>query len=258
MTRSVECVLVGTGAKASNDAIAVMKELVRDRFRISPLVLDGLNATRDNVAGAVEGAARRCAAGGLFVLMFSGHGGFDDRAHFWQLSRGQLQDHELLGLLGHFDLDVEIVVISDCCYGAGMLRAGLGKVVPTPRGGERLELAAWQREELERQLTTRLHSFMARATALEESASPLAAPRPPRARALPQRTVVMAAATDWLMIRGGEENRFVRALCQAVPRARTYGTLRGVMESVIQPDGQSNWIVDAEPLEALELAPLAP
>jgi hypothetical protein len=254
MTRSVHCLLVGTGAAASSDAISQMTSLAHSRFGITPVVLDGEHATELAVGSALADAATRCLPGGLFILMFSGHGGFDHQTHFWQLSSGQLTDERLLQQLGHFDPDVETFIVSDCCYGAGMLRAGVAKSVPPPGGLAQLQLTEVERFIFERERQGRPRAF-----------PPSAARRPRRRSAGDQSTstaphgdVVLAAATDWLMVRTNLQNRFVRALCGAVPMAATYKELREKMVSLMQPDGQSNWIVDAEPASALERRPLVP
>jgi hypothetical protein len=255
MTRSVHCLLVGTGAAASRDAIAEMTSFVQVRFGIAPVALEDAHATEPEVMGALDAAAKGCRAGGLFILMFSGHGGFDHQKHFWQLSRGQLTDEALLHQVGHFDPDVEIFIISDCCYGAGMLRAGVARSIVTRGGSAQLQLGHGEKLILQRELEERLRAFTSRA------AKRLRGQRASGDKSIPAAAhgnVVLAAATDWLMVRTNLQNRFVRALCGAVPKAAKYKELREKMISIMQPDGQSNWIVDAEPASALELQPLVP
>lgn len=256
MTRSVHCLLVGTGAAAASDAIVQMETFVRARFGIEPVTLDRQRATEAEVMSALRTSAAACRPGGLFVLMFSGHGGFDDHSHFWQLSSGLLTDERLLEQIGHFDPDVEIFIVSDCCYGAGMLRPGLRSVTPSGAASP-LALTESVRLELELRLTNRRRAFTAsaatrllKATAsVDKSALPAPAPRG---------NVVLVAATDWLMVRTELENRFVRALCGAVPLAAQYSELRDKMISIMRPEGQSNWSVDAEPASALKRRPLVP
>lgn len=255
MTRSVHGLLVGTGAAASSDAIEQMTIFLRARFAIEPVTLDRERATEGEVVSELRAAAAACRRGGLFVLMFSGHGGFDDHSHFWQLSSGPLTDERLLEQIGHFDPDVEIFLVSDCCYGAGMLRAGIAKSVTPPGGAAQLELSASARLELERRLLDRLRTFTASAAtrllkpdgAGDKSTS-----------ASPRGNVVLVAATDWLMVRTNLQNRFVRALCAAVPRAKKYSELQRAMVAAMRPEGQANWIVDAEPRSALERPTLVP
>ncbi len=89
-------------------------------------------ATCAAVTGAVRAAAERLrsAPAGLFVLAFAGHGGrladgsrdeddgFDES---WALDDAPFVDDVLTALLGEFHLDVHVVVISNCCFSAGML-----------------------------------------------------------------------------------------------------------------------------------------
>lgn len=255
MIRPVECVLVGTGDKASRDALEVMRELVRSRFAICPVVLAGAQATKDHVTAAVTGAAHRCPSGGLFILMFSGHGGLDERAHYWQLIDACLRDVEVLELLGRFREGVEIVVISDCCYGAGILRGmgegmGMGEALVSQA---RLALATAQREKWESQMRDRRQTFVHAAAA---------APPGPTARApgsgAPPRPIVLISATDWILIRSSARNQFIRALAAALGSAATYGELRAQMLEVSKPEGQSNWDIHIAPAEARQLPPLAP
>jgi hypothetical protein len=78
---------------------------------------------------------------------------------------------------------------------------------------------------------------------------------PPRAA---RGNVVLAAATDWLMVRAGVENAFVRALCAAVPAAKSYAELLPLMQQLGPRGGQANWSIVAEPGDVMQWPPLAP
>jgi hypothetical protein len=66
-------------------------------------------------------------AGDLAVIMFGGHGdngSIRDRREGWVFSDGQVYtDRDLASALADFG-DIELVVISDCCYAAGMFTPG--------------------------------------------------------------------------------------------------------------------------------------
>lgn len=264
MNRPVRCLLVGTGGDASDDAIDQMARLVQGRFGVVPVTLVRGMASRTEVLDELRLAAERCHPGGLFILLFSGHGGFDGRQHRWKLSHSELTDDELTEALEQFDRDTEIFIISDCCYGAGILTmspvAGRMEKSLAPQQDLADTIGrALQRELAHRELLlaleARLRSFTEQAAARlrrEHVSFNKARGGPPRGN------VVLAAATDWLMVRGRAENAFVRALCTAIPLATSYAGLLPLMHQHGERGGQANWSIVAAPPEVMERAPLAP
>lgn len=100
------------------------------RGRLTELL--GVAATCAAVAEAIRAAAERLrgAPAGLFVLAFAGHGGRltdtdgddgDGIDESWALDDAPLTDDVLTSLLGEFHRDVHVVLISNCCFSAGML-----------------------------------------------------------------------------------------------------------------------------------------
>lgn len=89
-------------------------------------------ATRQAVLAEIAGAATRVAAGGLFVLSYSGHGGQlpdangddpnDGMDETWCLFDGELLDDELHGALTAFAAGVRVLVFSDSCHSGTVLR----------------------------------------------------------------------------------------------------------------------------------------
>lgn len=249
MARPVECLLVGTGSRASEDAIVQMTALVRSKFDIAPIVLQGERSTKENVLAAFDEIAQRNRERGmLLVTLFSGHGGIKNKVHTWNLTDLPIDDETIIDKFADFHRDSEVFLVSDCCYGGQMLhKRGPGdeEEEPTP---EILEI--W-RESLQ----ARLRGF-ARRAAFQLRENGVGSHDKSR---MPQGHVVLAAASDWLLVRRQHiQNDFVRTLCQAIPRAATYAALQPAMIDCCAPTGQCNWLVDAMPEEALNRPPLAP
>lgn len=251
MARPVECLLVGTEGPASDDAINHMTTLVRSRFNISPAVLQGRDSTKDGVLKALDEIARRNQRRGmLFIVLFSGHGGIRNKVHSWRLTDLPIDDETIIDKFADFHRDSEIFLVSDCCYGGQMLhKRGPGEddepVEPTP------ELMNLWRENVH----SRLRGF-ARRAAFQLRENGIGSHDKSR---MPEGHVVLAASSDWLLIRGRpSQNDFVRTLCEVIPRAPTYAALQPTMTDYCTPIGQCNWLVDAMPEEALQLPPLAP
>ena len=96
--------------------------------------LAGPSATVGAVAAAIRAAAARLydAPAGLFVLAFAGHGGRlrdrdgdepDGLDEAWALDDAPLTDDMLAALLGELHADVHVVLISNCCFAAGVADA---------------------------------------------------------------------------------------------------------------------------------------
>ncbi len=89
--------------------------------------------TRANVLAAIRRSAKALAAGDLFFMSFSGHGGqipdvsgeeADKQDETWCLFDSQLIDDELYFELSHFKAGVRILVVSDSCHSGTVVRAG--------------------------------------------------------------------------------------------------------------------------------------
>jgi hypothetical protein len=108
-------------------AIATSKGMV-------PTVLLTQAATRTRVLAALRSAAKQLAAGDLFFVTYSGHGGqvkdvdhdeADRRDETWCLYDAQLIDDELYLELGRFTKGVRILLLSDSCHSGTVARAAL-------------------------------------------------------------------------------------------------------------------------------------
>jgi hypothetical protein len=100
---------------------------------IKSSVLLTKKATRAAVLSGIRKAAKALAAGDLFLLSYSGHGGqvpdisgeeADKQDETWCLYDGQLIDDELYFELSRFKAGVRIVVVSDSCHSGTVVRAG--------------------------------------------------------------------------------------------------------------------------------------
>jgi metacaspase-1 len=88
-------------------------------------------ASRDAVFAALERAARELAAGDMFLLSYSGHGGQvpdcngdedDYQDETWCLYDGQLIDDELYLWFSKFAAGVRVLVFSDSCHSGTVTR----------------------------------------------------------------------------------------------------------------------------------------
>ncbi len=100
---------------------------------IKPTLLLGKKGSRANVLAGIRRAAKALAAGDLFLLSYSGHGGqvpdvsgeeADKQDETWCLFDGQLIDDELYFELSRFKSGVRILVLSDSCHSGSVVRAG--------------------------------------------------------------------------------------------------------------------------------------
>jgi hypothetical protein len=98
------------------------------------------HARRDAVQAAITDAARALAAGDIFLLTYSGHGGQipdldddepDGMDETWCLYDGQLLDDELNALWNCFAAGVRVLVVSDSCHSGTVVR-----VVSSVRGSD--------------------------------------------------------------------------------------------------------------------------
>jgi hypothetical protein len=85
-------------------------------------------ALKDDVQKAFKQVGKLASSGDLFVVMFIGHGIPSDHGKHayeaWALNDAEFSDRDLANRLAELDPDVEVVVISDACYGAGIARPG--------------------------------------------------------------------------------------------------------------------------------------
>ena len=111
----------------ANDMAAVAKSR-----GMKPTVLLTKKGTRANVLAGMRSAAKALAAGDLFFLTYSGHGGqvpdvsgdeADKQDETWCLYDGQLIDDELYFELSKFKAGVRILVLSDSCHSGTVTRA---------------------------------------------------------------------------------------------------------------------------------------
>ena len=107
---------------------------------MKPTVLLTKKATRKEVLGAMDSAAKALKSGDLFFLSYSGHGGqipdkdreeADRKDETWCLYDGQLIDDELYAQLARFDEGVRILVLSDSCH-SGTVTRELPPPAPPP------------------------------------------------------------------------------------------------------------------------------
>jgi hypothetical protein len=99
---------------------------------MKPALLLTQQATRAAVLKAVRDAAAKLAAGDLFFLSYSGHGGqmpdatgeeADKKDETWCLFDGELIDDELYLELAAFKPEVRVLVLSDSCHSGTVVRA---------------------------------------------------------------------------------------------------------------------------------------
>ena len=132
-----------------NDANEI-KEIAADQgFACNDPLLDA-EATRSAVITAIKNAANRLKNGDIFLLQYSGHGGWlkddsgdehDGRDETWCLFDGMLLDDELAKLWATFAPGVRVLVLSDSCHSGTVTRgdayraaAEAGDLPATDRG----------------------------------------------------------------------------------------------------------------------------
>lgn len=101
-------------------------------------------ATRAAVVKGMEDAAKKLAAGDLFLLTYSGHGGQvpdhdgdedDDTDETWCLYDSELIDDELHALYAKFAKGVRVFVLSDSCHSGTVTRDALAVAGARARTG---------------------------------------------------------------------------------------------------------------------------
>jgi len=119
----------GELTSCENDANA-MAEIAR-LCGFESQCLKSAEATRDKVTQAIEAAADRLPADGLFWVSYSGHGGqvydvdgdeADGKDDTWCLYDAQLLDDELHVLFSRFKPGSRVLVLSDSCHSGTLLK----------------------------------------------------------------------------------------------------------------------------------------
>lgn len=115
------------------DAKDMQQLALAQNFKSSYLLLSE-NATREAVSDAIRTASKELKCGDMFLLTYSGHGGFvpdksgeeeDNLDETWCLYNGQFLDDELYELWGDFQEGVRIVLLSDSCHSGTVAKANL-------------------------------------------------------------------------------------------------------------------------------------
>jgi hypothetical protein len=138
MNRNVYAILISVPQSAeyqtttipdADEAVERFRVMLDQRFH-EKLVVASLkrpDATQDKVCQAFEGAVGHLAGGDLFIILFIGHGlqASDTHAYqAWALDDSEFTDRQLAGYLARLKRNVEVVIISDSCYGAGIAAPG--------------------------------------------------------------------------------------------------------------------------------------
>lgn len=140
MTRSVHAILIigddaetaGTPAPGAAPAALIIDADLQKRFEAPDIVRLHNRPSQAQVHKAFATMRRRVSRGELFVVLFAGHG---DTPHapgqgqLWYLSHCEwFDDNQLADELLKLPDGVDIVVISDCCYGEGFFTRGPTKL----------------------------------------------------------------------------------------------------------------------------------
>ena len=79
---------------------------------------------------AFQEATSAASGNDVFVVMFIGHGIASDGDHHayeaWKLIDSELSDQEVASYIAGLGEDVEVVIVSDSCYGGGFASPGQG------------------------------------------------------------------------------------------------------------------------------------
>jgi hypothetical protein len=120
----------GTATPNANEALDILETDLNRRFQGGSVAIErlGTRSTKDLIDDVFRKMVPIVNDGDLFVVMFAGHGqeaAGDTHAQAWMLSGNQVYtDKDLAAALGLFPKALDTVVISDCCFGQGMLRVG--------------------------------------------------------------------------------------------------------------------------------------
>ena len=121
----------GISTAGAVEALAVIATDLRARFAAAGVEIATLRAapTRQAVRDAFAACQAITQGDDLLVVMFAGHGAeptADRPAEAWVLAAGELfSDLDLAAALATYGPDVDVVVISACCYGEGFFVPGI-------------------------------------------------------------------------------------------------------------------------------------
>ncbi len=216
------------------EKLEALSGLLEQRFpdSLTLATLTGGRATMQNVVAGFQELARLTPPGGLALVAFVGHGYSDGGGQGWALFDGHFSDFAIADALARFDSRAEVVLVSDACYGAGVLRPG--------------EKASQLSRALVETLAKRMAS-MPWALLREDARKSV----DPRTLAPPS---VVCVASAKVTNRNMVCSAFIPELCEAIPGAPTYRSLIQRMRNV---SVQTHWEVDAIPEELLDRPPLA-
>lgn len=134
MTRTVRAILIagdediGMPAPGAPDALNALEADLVKRFPTRDIRRLQNGPTQARVLDAFAAMRGRLSRGELFIVMFAGHGDkatSDQPSQLWDLTEDeQFDDGELAEQLLALPDGVDIVVVSDCCYGAGFFTPG--------------------------------------------------------------------------------------------------------------------------------------
>lgn len=217
------------------EKLEVLEALLQQRFpdRLPLSTLTGDCATPENVAGGFQKLAQQTQPGDLAIVAFVGHGYSNEVGQGWVLFKGSFSDFAIADALARFDSRAEVVLVSDACYGAGVLRAG--------------QKANQLSHALVKGLAKRMASAPWRRLRSEGLKS-----GDPKILAPPS---VVCVASAKVLKRAMVCSSFIPELCSAVPVAPTYRSLIQFMRNI---SVQTHWEIDAIPEALLDQPPLAP
>jgi hypothetical protein len=123
----------GMPSPYATEALKLLENDLRDRFSGGDVIINrpGNASTRTRVLKAFDRMRHIVRGDDLFVVMFAGHGKADVArdTQSWVLTKGEsVSDKDLSEALRKFPRSVDIVVISDCCYGEGLFEANDNRV----------------------------------------------------------------------------------------------------------------------------------
>ncbi len=262
MSRSVEAVLLWlTEAAGTADPTPAAKEfgqqvsvLLHRRFDQQSFRLvehQENDATKKKALKSLQDAvdALKDKPEGLLVLAFSGHGkARGDNKLSWVLRDLELTEGDIYDALAPLPSSIELVLISDCCYGSAILPFSVRFRIPT------LVLRWWPGLAIPEpaavaRIERRVVAFAQRLSKSTTDGGPT-------------RNVICIASTNLILVRVNTTvNAFARCLRQAVVPSppTTYeqvdDEMKRIRASSIFPNSQESWRVVCQPPEAGKLPP---
>lgn len=230
-----------------------LTKLLTDHFggRLSAAVLVGASATVKGAKGALRRLVQVARSGDLVFVAFVGHGYNRRTGQGWRLYDGRFSDYILAKGLRPLPPEVEVLVVSDACYGAGMLEPGARALALAARASD-LDKAF----DLDRALELTLARSYA-SNLLDKVSAPRRRRRGKKTgrRQGRSRQHLVCIASASLNELAEPCSDFVARLCELLPQVASYAELTPRLRPAA---AQFNWIVDAFPKELLDQRPLAP